>query len=150
MKPLGILGALFVLAGCQTAPLPVTPSHPFVGCWESDSGLSREVWNADPSGWLAGYAISRGEDGTVSFYEAMRIERGEGVDVFVATGADGSTTRFPREKTEDPSQYRFVNADHDFPQLIIYRPSPGRLDAEISFMDGSNRVEFLKAACESN
>ncbi len=125
------------------------PKHPFVGCWESENKLSREGWTIDPSGWLVGYAISRIEDGEVEFYESMRIERGNGGDVFVATGADGSTTRFSREKTDDASEFRFVNAEHDFPQVITYRTSPGRLDADISLLDGSNRVEFPKASCKN-
>lgn len=77
----------------------------------------------------------------------MRVERGNGNEVLVVTGADGSTTRFPREENIDGTKFRFVNADHDFPQVIIYRAKPGRLDAEISFLDGKNSIEFLKSAC---
>ena len=141
-----IIGVL-ILTSCQSAGGAPNPPHPFVGCWQSDDGLAREGWTIDPSGWLIGYAINRDEDGRVTFYESMRVERGDGPDVFVATGADGSTTRFTREETGDASEFRFVNAAHDFPQVIIYRPGAGRLDAEISLVDGSNRVEFLKAAC---
>lgn len=144
-----LFATVFLLSGCQIVVDRTSAPHPFVGCWESEDGLSREGWTIDPSGWLVGYAISRDADGEVSFYESMRIERGAGPDVFVATGADGSTTRFPREVSNEPSEYRFANADHDYPQLIIYRKSSNRLDAEISLLDGSNRAEFLKAACEN-
>ena len=145
---MAVIGAA-MLASCQTTESVPPSPHPFVGCWESESGLSREGWTIDPSGWLVGYAINRDKDGTVKFYESMRVERGGGQDVFVATGADGSTTRFTREDTGKASEFRFVNAAHDFPQVIVYRASSGRLDAEISSIDGTNRVEFLKAACEA-
>lgn len=144
-----MLAAMLLLPACQALPgEPGERPHPFVGCWESDNGLSREGWTIDPSGWLVGYAISRDDAGRVSFYESMRIERGSGADVFVATGADGSTTRFPREETGDPAEFKFVNPDHDYPQVITYYTSPSRLDAQISLLDGSERVEFLKAACK--
>ena len=142
-----LIATLFVSA-CQTSADKQTPvEHPFIGCWESDDRLSREGWTIDPSGWLVGYAISRSADGNVEFYESMRIERGDGSDVLVVTGADGSTTRFPRDKNSDGAEFRFVNAEHDFPQVIVYRAKSGRLDAEISFLDGKNSIEFLKSAC---
>ena len=149
MKTVAALACSVCLVSCQTVEPPSAAPHPFVGCWDSADGLAREGWTIDPSGWLIGYAINRGEDGSVQFYESMRVERGDGPDVFVATGADGSTTRFPREQTSDADEYRFVNVDHDFPQVITYRTSAGRLDAEISLLDGSNRVEFLKSTCKA-
>ena len=121
--------------------------HPFVGCWESADGLSREGWTLDPSGWLVGYSANRNAANEVTFYESMRVERRPGkADVLVVTGQSDDTVRFERDMTRE-EVYRFVNAEHDFPQVITYRPSPERLDAEISALDGSNRVEFLKAAC---
>lgn len=142
------LSAILLLSACQTLEgAELEKAHPFVGCWDSESGLAREGWTIDPSGWLIGYAINRNAEGEVTFYESMRIERGDGPDVLVVTGADGSTTRFVRQDTGDASEFRFVNAEHDFPQVISYRSSAGRLDAEISLLDGSNRIEFLKSAC---
>ena len=147
MRLVSVLACALCLVSCQTIEDQSVAPHPFVGCWDSENGLSREGWTIDPSGWLIGYAINRSEDGSVQFYESMRVERGDGPDVFVASGSDGSTTRFPREETSDVDEFRFVNPEHDFPQVIVYRSSPGRLDAEISLLDGTNRVVFLKAAC---
>ncbi len=124
-------------------------SHPFIGCWESEDTLSREGWTIDPSGWLIGYAANRDEDNTVTFFESMRIERAKDVpDVLVVTGGqDDSTVRFIREETAEGT-YRFVNTDHDYPQVITYWPSEGRLDAEISDITGKNKRRFPKAACD--
>jgi len=125
---------------------------PFVGCWESEDGLSREGWTVDPSGWLVGYVLDRDAAGTVKFFEHMRIEVGQETDkaeTFVVNHwkAD-APVHFTRETTEDSNVYRFVNADNDFPQVIIYKPTPERLDAEIMQLDGSNVVKFEKAACK--
>lgn len=125
------------------------PSHSFVGCWQSDDGMSREVWTSDPSGWLFGYALDRTKDGAVSFFEQTRIEPKDGGAVFVVIGAQGDIVRFEREDTDNPSEYRFMNAEHDYPQVITYTPSAGRLDAQISMLDGSKPVPFKKSACDA-
>lgn len=150
MRSLTIFAAVSALVACATSPPSAAPSqasHPFVGCWDSADGLSREGWTIDPSGWLVGYSANRNAAGEVTFYEAMRVERKpDTADILVVTGMTGGTTRFTRDM-ERTDVYRFVNAAHDFPQVITYRPSPGRLDADISALDGSNLVSFPKATC---
>lgn len=150
MRALMIFATALSLGACATAPVSQESAqsvHPFVGCWDSVDGLSREGWTIDPSGWLVGYSANRNEAGEVTFYEAMRVERKPDTpDVLVVTGMAGGMTRFTRDM-ERTDVHRFVNAAHDFPQVITYRPSPGRLDAEISALDGSNQVSFLKATC---
>jgi len=150
MRSTLFLSALLLASACQSTGVGEAGAHPFVGCWESESGQSREVWVEDPSGWLFGYAANRNENGDVGFFEHMRVERSESGEVFVAIGGDISTTRFQRQDTSDAAEYRFVNSEHDYPQVIVYRTSPGRLDAEISLLDGSRRVDFKKAACKRN
>jgi hypothetical protein len=125
------------------------PSHPFVGCWENESGLSREGWTIDPSGWLIGYAATRDEDNNVTFFEHMRVERSADEEVLVVSGGnDNTAVRFTREKTDNPTVFKFVNATHDYPQVITYTAGNGRLDATISLVDGTNERAFLKAACQ--
>lgn len=121
--------------------------HPFVGCWENETGLEREGWTIDPSGWLIGYAANRTEEGDVTFFEHMRVERSGEVETLVVSGQDGSTVRFDRKLTDDPSEYRFENPDHDFPQVITYQRDGNRLNAWISNLDNSNRINFPKTAC---
>lgn len=115
--------------------------HPFVGCWQSADGSGTESWTEDPSGWLFGYAVNRDEDGKVTFFEQMRIADG----VLTVIGPNDDLTEFTRVKAGP--EYIFENPEHDFPQRIAYTPSKGRLDAYISAMDGSNKIEFKKQAC---
>ncbi len=145
---LAFILSVITLSGCA-APAPTSQgTHPFIGCWQSDDGLSREVWAGDPSGWLFGYALNRTPENTVSFFEHMRIETADEKSVLVVVGAKGDIVRFPRETTQEKETYRFVNADHDYPQVITYTPSAGRLDAVISLLDGSEAFPFKKRACD--
>ncbi len=150
MRNLFVLFAVVTLPACQIADNNQTvSSHPFVGCWESEDGQSREGWTIDPSGWLVGYSSNRNDLGEVTFFEHMRIERGQGADRLVVSGMKGEPVAFTRVETENEQLYRFENSEHDFPQVIVYEPSAGRLDAWISAMDGSNKTPFNKAACKT-
>ena len=138
-----IILVISLLSAC-TQDMPHMKSenqHPFVGCWESEDEKSREVWNEDPSGWLFGYALNRDENGTVKFFEQMRFEDG----TLTVTGPNDDPTMF--RLVESGAKWVFENADHDYPQRIIYVPSDGRLDASISLLDGSNKIKFKKHAC---
>ena len=129
--------------GCSETPESAQPNvaHPFAGCWQSEDGLAREVWSADPSGWLFGYALNRNAAGEVTFFEQMRFDGNE----LHVSGPNDDTISF--SLVESGSSYVFENSEHDFPQRITYVPSPGRLDAHISLMDGSEKINFLKQAC---
>lgn len=150
MRPFIILSiAAFSLTACQQGFYPETSSlHPFIGCWENDTGLEREGWTMDPSGWLVGYAASRDADGNVTFFEHMRIERSKGPEMLVVTGQDNSETRFMRRVGDDREEYRFENPDHDYPQVIVYKRNGDELNAYISLMDGGKKVTFDKSVCQ--
>ncbi len=136
--------------GCGNAAVTPVPAHPFEGCWQTDNGLEREVWVSDPSGWLFGYSLSRGDTGRITFFEQMRIEVAETGLSLVVIGPKGAIVRFDREPTDNgDADYKFVNAVHDYPQVIAYHPSTGRLDAQISLADGSQVREFKKRACDT-
>lgn len=141
-----VLGLTFT--GCQPASDAVAPEslHPFVGCWENENGLERESWTIDPSGWLIGYAASRDAEGNVTYFEHMRIERGD-AEVLVVTGQENSKTRFVRRKTDTPDEFRFENPEHDYPQLIVYRRQGDALKAYIDLIAGGKRVRFDKNKC---
>ncbi|MEM7661602.1 MAG: DUF6265 family protein [Pseudomonadota bacterium] len=143
---------LLLWSGCHaigTERAAEQSAHPFIGCWESPNGLSREVWLEDPSGWLMGYALDRSPDGAVRFFEHMRLERMEGeTDVLVVTGGrESDTVRFEREGAGD-ELFRFVNPTHDYPQIISYSRSDDQLNAEISKIDGSDIRRFDKSRCD--
>ena len=109
--------------------------------------MSREVWTQDPSGWLFGYSANREADGRVSFFEQMRIEPREDGLTFVVIGQDGDIAEFDRVDTGAANEFKFVNEAHDYPQVIHYTPRSGRLDAHISLLNGQERIEFPKHAC---
>lgn len=140
-----------IFTACQPATETSAPEavHPFVGCWENENGLEREGWTIDPSGWLIGYAASRDAEGNVTFFEHMRIERGD-ADVLVVTGQDNSETRFTRRKTDNPDEFRFENPTHDFPQVIVYQRNGDALNAYIDLMSGGQRVSFDKRVCKGD
>jgi len=143
----GLVSA-FILASCSEQKLQRPPDlHPFVGCWESDNQLSREGWTIDPSGWLIGYGLTRNNSGDVVFFEHLRIEVDKNPEILVVTGQDGSQTAFVREDVGQDNIFRFINADHDFPQVIVYEVSSGRFDAYITDLAATQRVDFKKEKC---
>ena len=115
-----------LLTGCSKANPPEI-IHPFIGCWESEEGRSTEYWQHDRSGWMVGYGRSFDNDGQVSFFEHLRIETNENSERLVVSGMAAPPVAFDRVETENPHIYRFENAGHDFPQVISYEPSEGRL-----------------------
>ena len=144
------LGIIFAIGAISCAPAqPPEIIHPFIGCWESEDGRSTEYWQHDRSGWMVGYSRNFDKDGNVSFFEHMRIEAGDNGERLVVSGMADAPVAFERVATDNPNQFRFENADHDFPQVISYEPSDGRLDAWISALDGTGRVEFKKHACRN-
>lgn len=122
----------------------------FVGCWENENGFEREGWTIDPSGWLIGYAASRDEEGNITFFEHMRIERNGETTVLVVTGQDNSETRFMRNYIDNPNEFRFENPDHDYPQVIVYQRNGDALNAYIDLIDGGKKVRFNKSKCKGN
>jgi len=150
MRHLIILNLLsFSLVACNQPSKPKDEAiHPFVGCWENETGLEREGWTIDPSGWLIGYAASRDANGNVTFFEHMRVERNKDREILVVTGQDNSETRFTRLLVEDATEYRFENPDHDYPQVIVYKRNGDALNAYIDLMDGGKKVSFDKTRCK--
>lgn len=151
MKFIAAAALITILPACSAAEPKPDPAkataHPFVGCWDNENGQAREAWTIDPSGWLFGYAVNRDDNGNVTFFEQMRIEIKDGQETYIVSAADGASVSFERRDTGDPSEYEYVNPHHDFPQVITYTVSDGRLDAVINVMDGSNPVAFKKQAC---
>lgn len=154
-KELNILSFSLVLffgmTGCQnvTSEPQSINQHKMVGCWESESGLAREVWVQDPSGWLFGYALNRNEKGKIIFFEQMRIETTQTPHTLIVSASNGDPVSFKHVATDNINEYMFENADHDFPQKIVYLSSDNRLDAYIDYIAGGQRVNFKKHACKT-
>lgn len=148
-RVLPVLLPPLMLIGCNAPDNRISPSdHPFTGCWQNEDGSSREVWVQDPSGWLFGYSANREQDGRVSFYEQMRLEPRDDELVFIVIGPKNNVTEFTRVDTGAANEFQFINTEHDYPQVISYKTTPGRLDAYISLSNGEERIEFPKRACD--
>jgi len=152
MRLLAIVLFSAFTACAPQAKQKATPTHAFVGCWESADGLAREVWNMDPSGWLFGYALNRNESGKITFFEHMRIENTDGVQTLIVMAQGDKPVGFVRTniggiETGD-TEFTFENPVHDFPQTIRYWRTDKQLNATISMLDGSNKIRFDKTACQ--
>lgn len=128
----------------------IQPSHELgwmVGCWESESGQSREVWTQEAD-LLLGYSIDI-KDGKVGFFEQMRIAKTENGYDFIVSPFGGAWVTFSQSALEGET-ISFVNPDNDYPNVIKYLRSGHKLDAEISALDGGNPTPFNKTACKTS
>jgi hypothetical protein len=136
---MGTIALLFAAASAQT---PVLPDF-LTGCWDLVEGdhWTQECWMEPKAGLMLG-ASREGLGAKLKSWEQMRVEQ----------SADGKLTLFasPHGRTAVPFEARavsanaieFANASHDYPQRIRYELKDGRLDAEISLIDGSKPVRW--------
>jgi hypothetical protein len=135
-----ILPILLVSAAAAQAPqLPEFMS----GCWDLIKGehWTQECW-MEPKGGLMLGASREGTGAKLKSWEQLRIEQ----------SADGKITLFasPRGRPGLPFEGRavsstaieFTNATHDYPQRIRYELKDGKLEAQISLVDGSKPVRW--------
>lgn len=93
------------------------------GCWEAaspDGSRSvEEMWAAPRGGLMLGLSRSvRG--GVVRGHEFLTLREIEGRLVYHAVPSGQSPTDF-EARSVDRNRLEFVNAEHDFPQKIVYR-----------------------------
>lgn len=91
------------------------------GCWElrTPTRVTHEQWMAPLGGMMLG--MSRTVAGDVAReWEALRIEARSGGLVYAAQPGGRPATDFTATVVTD-SSVTFANAEHDFPQRIIYR-----------------------------
>jgi len=138
---------LALSAGALTATAEAAdPNHLdwLTGCWQSDDGVTREVWSTSEDGYYFGYSVVTKES-RVIFFEHMRINSGP-LPVFNAYPAGEGPYPFAATAFSETS-ITFANPDHDFPQKIKYWREGPRLRATISAMDDSNRGDFSFTPC---
>lgn len=93
------------------------------GCWEASSpdgqNAAEEQWMAPRGGLMVGMTRSiRG--GRATGYELLTIhENADGILVLHAEPSDQAPTDFPARSVEE-GRLEFGNAEHDFPQKIVY------------------------------
>ena len=111
--------------------------------------LARELYHDD---------VNEDEENREMAHDDLRFATGEGHWTEQARAEREATNRpvitvnrmpqFIRQVTGAADEYQYVNPAHDYPQVITYKPSPGRLDAVISKTGGANPREFLKRTCD--
>jgi hypothetical protein len=116
------------------------------GCWKLIDGdhWTQECWMEPKAGLMLG-ASREGTGAKLKSWEQMRVE----------LSADGKVTLFasPHGREAVPFEGRvistnaieFANASHDYPQRIRYELKDGRLNAEISLIDGSQAERWSYA-----
>jgi len=122
------------------------------GCWEinSSKAVIEEHWSK-PSG-LSMLGFSRTvRGGKTTETEYLRIDEKDGGVVYTASPSGQATTSFKAVKVSD-SEVVFENAQHDFPQRILYRKQAnGDVNARIEgTRNGQTRgidFPFKKVAC---
>jgi hypothetical protein len=126
------------------------------GCWrteaprEAENGSqTTEVWIDPPGPMMVGYSYTEGE-GEVQNWEQMRIDSDGGAPRFVAMPGGGAPVAFRMRDTSDvihtgeiPDGFAlFENAEHDYPQRIVYRRDGNALTATISRSNGEDAYVF--------
>lgn len=106
----------------RPADSPLESAAWLAGCWrvESPDGLhaAEEHWMAPRGGLMVGMSRSvRG--GEARGYELLTLRVRDGTLVYHAVPSGQAPTDFPARLVED-GRLEFVNAEHDFPQKIVY------------------------------
>ena len=104
------------------------------------------VWVVDRDGSLAGFSVSIA-DGDVAFYEVLTIAKsGAGRWVYTAYPSNQPAASFAARRVDD-NAVQFLNASHDYPQVIEYSREDNSLTAVVSYIGGADAQTFAKTAC---
>ena len=127
---------LAAAAAAETAPTPM-PAF-LAGCWEHRSAerWTEECWTDARGGLMIGSSRS-GSGDAIREWEWIRVERGaDGALSYIASPGGRSPVAFTATSVTATAA-EFANTAHDYPQRIRYEIQDGKLEAEISLLDGS-------------
>ena len=117
------------------------------GCWVTPDQSAQEVWVIEDADLLLGFSVNV-RDSKVGFFELMTIRRTADDNwVFTAYPAGQEPGSFKATQIDTQSVV-FSNAEHDYPQQIMYRREADRLLATISLLGGADPTNFDKVACD--
>jgi hypothetical protein len=126
------------------------------GCWAAVGAAagSGEYWMPPAGGSMLGMSRTIREGRTVAHEFILIVEDGEGGIRFVASPSGQPSASFQLVRVSD-DEVVFENAEHDFPQRVIYRrlPDDGLLGRIEGVVDGEFRgLDFpmTRTACESS
>lgn len=119
-------------------------------CLQEGPRLTVETWLPQAGGqWLGvSHAV---RDGQLRSFEYLRIGPHDGGWAYFAQPGGRPATVFPLVH-RGPTELRFHNPDHDFPQTIVYHRDGDQLQAEISGpgQNGDEQViRYAYTACPS-
>ena len=143
------MSPFLLIAAAAGAPAAAPPPMPafLTGCWEQVNGASwnQECW-MEPRGGLMLGASREGVNDRLNSWEHMTIEqKADGAIIFHASPGGKGRTPFILDHAS-ANEIRFTNAANDYPQRIRYMLKEGKLEAEISLLDGSkpNRWSYTR------
>lgn len=138
---------IFAAAAAAPAASPAPMPAFMTGCWAQVTGASwvEECWMEPRAGLMIG-ASREGSGERLVNWEHMTIERtADGSILFHASPRGKGRTPFVLDHASS-AEIRFINAANDYPQRIRYLLKDGKLEAEISLLDGSkpNRWSYTR------
>lgn len=124
------------------------------GCWRVESpdgqNAAEEQWMEPRGGLMVGMSRSiRG--GEARGHELLTIRVEDGGLVYHAVPSGQAATDFPARSVED-GRLEFVNAEHDFPQKIVYTRNGGDAIEAAVFGDADDSdpafaIPYAQVAC---
>ena len=96
----------------------------------------------EPKAGLMLGASREGSGTKLKSWEQMRIEKATDGTIILFASPGGRTPVSFRATKASATSAEFTNAAHDYPQRIRYELEDGRLNAEISLIDGSKPVRW--------
>lgn len=110
-----------------------------LGEWYNEENNSTENWFRASPDLMLGLGFSVGEEQT--FFDFFRIESREGGLVYIPQPFGNPPTIFKQKPTPKGS-LTFINADHDYPQLISYEKTAKGLKVTISLINGEQATSW--------
>ena len=126
-------------AAAQSPALPVF----MTGCWDLVDGdhWTQECWMEPKAGLMLG-ASREGSGSKLESWEQLRIEQAPDGKITLYASPRGRPALPFAGRALSATAIEFTNAAHDYPQRIRYELKGGRLEAQISLIDGRKPVRW--------
>ena len=130
---------LLAAAAVESPALPAFMS----GCWDLIDGehWTQECWMEPKAGLMLG-ASREGTGTDLKSWEHLRIEQSADGKITLLASPGGRPAVPFEGRAVSANAMEFTNVSHDYPQRIRYELKDGRLEAEISLIDGSKPVRW--------
>lgn len=149
-QPRAALTVLALILGPSAAASAGEPDMTFgwlEGCWQTEDGLTTEVWSEDHGTARFGYAVTLDAEGRATFFEQTLIHQAGENWLFTAlTRGNGVPVSFELTGREAAAAI-FENPAHDFPQRIRYYRAGDELRADVSTLDNSRGFTVSMTSC---